>query len=292
MAVAVAAIAAGAFASPSQPSHEQAADNQKQTAASERGTEATPLVVETFTKPDTEATRAKNEERERTKANVDRKLVELTGNLSLFTGGLFVATILLAFGTFALWWETRRAVQDAAGSNEKLFALNAAQADLAKLQHGLAREVFYVEHRPRLLIKDVFFLPDGDLTFEILNVGGSPATVIAGWFALGNVTDHRHFKDPGVGEVTRVKGMTYERGELRSYKKEIPPEADIARRLTDRLAKPGESGGNFYFYGAFSYADGRGEEVGSTYLSVFRRKWNPLNTQFERTGNPDHEFAD
>lgn len=68
------------------------------------------------------------------------------------------------------------------------------------------------------------------------------------------------------------------------------PEARRIRNMD--VEPPPEPRGHLYFFGVIRYCDDRGQEDGITRLSVFRRRWNKAAWEFERTGNPDHEYAD
>ena len=98
------------------------------------GTVASPLVVETIPKPEPQADLDRENAAEREKAFSDKKLVDLTGELALFTGLLFVATAILAAITFGLVWVGFKQVRDARKSINA--AMKAAEAAEKTLQHG------------------------------------------------------------------------------------------------------------------------------------------------------------
>jgi hypothetical protein len=78
-----------------------------------------PIVINVLAPQKTEA-EATEERREREeKAQLDRRLVDLTKDVAIFTGGLFAATIALFLATGALWWSTRRLVKGAEETTER-----------------------------------------------------------------------------------------------------------------------------------------------------------------------------
>ena len=189
--------------------------------------------------------------------------------------------------------------------SEKQFLLTAKQADLSEKQHGLAREQFFAQHRPRLLLKDVFF-ERGQLerlTFELVNVGGSNAYIVGGFVAMGFVDDPRQFKDSREVDLDDLMNAQFSAGQLRQFSRPVPDE--VQKQLTKmnmedmfpdsqkivNLDSPNAGGRPVFFFGSILYADGRGEEFGVTRLSVMRRRLTKHLT-FERTGVPDHEYAD
>ena len=221
--------------------------------------------------------------------------------LAIFTGALS------AFGVIQVWFLIR-ADQKAALAADlagKQMALSGRQTDLAEKQHGLGREQFFATHRPRLVLKDVFFDED-NLVFELVNIGGSDAKIVGGFVVLAFVSDERRFKDAREGNRQGLDGAVFSAGQLRQFKGDVPAAIrdqltrmatlahfpDAARiRNADNPAPPMQ---DIYFFGAIQYVDGRGEEFGVTRLSAFRRLYvidGPLGG-FKRTGNPDHEYAD
>ena len=79
------------------------ADITQQDRANElRGTDQSPLSVKVMPTPKTDAERDEEAKERREKAETDRKLADYTGELALFTKGLFYATVVLGIGTIGL----------------------------------------------------------------------------------------------------------------------------------------------------------------------------------------------
>src|SRR6266446_1647796 len=77
------------------------------------------VVVNVFPTPKTEE-KAEDDRREREeKTGLDRRLVNLTSDLAFFTGGVFVATVILAIATGALGYATHRLVKGAEQTAER-----------------------------------------------------------------------------------------------------------------------------------------------------------------------------
>lgn len=163
----------GATAPPSKPSRAQSAAQQQQSHPDQRGTEASPLIVETFPKAPTNTEAKKREEAEKVKSESDRKLVEFTGNLVLYTGGLFFATLALAIGTGALVWVGFRQVRDAQGSIDA--ALKSAE---------VAEKSLRIAQRPTINITPLNLvdaaypdMPEARIEFGLRNNGVGAATI-------------------------------------------------------------------------------------------------------------------
>ncbi|MBS0273973.1 MAG: hypothetical protein JSR55_06135 [Proteobacteria bacterium] len=220
-----------------------------------------------------------------------------------------IATLVMAGFTGTLWRATieqGRLTERAIKVSEKQIALSEAQTDILAKQKEISRLQYFAEHRPRLILRDVFFSSPNNwdkLTFELSNIGGSEAKIIGGFIEIGFITDERQFKDTAGRDLGRTSGAVLGAGELRQFDKDVPTEIrdycaleegfygrfPDARRIVTDDARSTPSG-TLYFLGAVTYVDGRGEEFGITRLSVFRREWK--SSGFERTENPDHEYAD
>jgi len=227
-----------------------------------------------------------------------------TEKLAWFTGVLALVSVCQIY--FLI-----RSDKRAAESSEqagKQFAILAQQADTMEKQKGILREQFFAEHRPKLVLKDVYFSSADDfkeVTFEFANVGGGMAIVTGGFIAFDFIDDPRQFKNPTGRSLAPLDKRGFADGRpwpfavrlndktQRSLRYLItPPTYNVQTAMTvheDPAAKPR---GPFYFFGVVYYTDGRGEEFGVTRASVFRRVWRPDTASFHRTGDPDHEYAD
>jgi hypothetical protein len=193
-----------------------------------------------------------------------------------------------------------RAAQLTAEAAEVQAKLLGAQADLLEKQHGLARLQYFSEHRPKLKVQDAYLSNDGTaVIYELVNVGGSEATITAGFVAADIVTDQRRFKDTMAGNLDGIENAKIAAGELRLFSRPLTPNLSMLLRFpsVSRLADPADpasQGGHadaIYLFGALVYVDVRGSEFGVERLAVFRRIWSSKRSMFVRTGDPDHEFS-
>ncbi len=173
----------------------------------------------------------------------------------------------------------------------------ARQADLIERQGSIAREQLFAEHRPRLVIKDVFLVREGscrEVIYEISNAGGSKATLIEGFIAVRFVNDPRDFKKWDLGEKVNPTGhdAEFDAGELKEFNTTVSEGIGVTLSfVTDPRTIHGKSLRETLFcFGILKYVDARGEEFGPVRRCVFRRAWD--GTSFVRTDNPDHEYSD
>jgi hypothetical protein len=110
-------------------------DTENRAGGDQKNTKPLPVIVNVLAPPKTEA-EATEERREREeKAQLDRRLVDLTKDMAIFTGGLFAATIALFLATGALWWYTRRLVKGAEDTAKRQLRAYVHVAD-AIIQHA------------------------------------------------------------------------------------------------------------------------------------------------------------
>ena len=233
----------------------------------------------------------------------DHATVIATVVSTIATGVVAWFTITLAKAALGLKASADQQIAEAKALREiagQQTAIQGLQADIAKKQHGLGRVQFFADHRPRVVLKDVFFSAAGrfdTLTFELANIGGSEAKVTGGFVAIGFVTDHRRFKSMAEGSLDSVDSANLQAGELRQFDRAVPSDVQYHMRFPNaarilNVDNPRPPLGKLYFFGSLLYVDGRGEEFGIVRMSVFRREWRPEEGAFCRTNNPDHEYAD
>jgi hypothetical protein len=87
---------------PRQPEQTQSQPAQQSPAGNQPNAAPPPIIVNVLPTPKTEAERADEAHERKEKAELDRRLVELTGELAYFTAGLFAATIALFIATGGL----------------------------------------------------------------------------------------------------------------------------------------------------------------------------------------------
>jgi hypothetical protein len=184
---------------------------------------------------------------------------------------------------------------------ERQFLLTGLQADILEKQKEIQRSQFFAAHRPKIVVKEVFFATDDNaraLIYELANIGGSVGKITGGFVAVDELPDPdpRRFKTASGGALGELIGAEIKEGQVRHFSLTVPSNVGFSimfpqsRRIRD--ADNPEPRGEIYFFGMLSYVDARGEEFGTVRASVFRRQWNFENGIFRRTGNPDHEYAD
>lgn len=242
-------------------------------------------------------------------ASVLRLFVWLDGHNGFVAA---LASVVIAIFTAVLWRATDKtaalAEQTVALAGQQV-ALEGLQTDVLEKQKEIARQQYLAEHRPKLVLKDVFFSGDtefGEVSFEIANSGGVIASITGGFIALDFVADPREFKAfegrslepldkhtgflPGAPRPFAIRTRPLMQQQLATMRETLPfPDVREAARRDGAPSWPGRP---LYFFGIIYYTDERGQEFGVTRASVFRRRWNPEIGSFERTGNPDHEYAD
>lgn len=196
------------------------------------------------------------------------------------------AGIVVAIFTARLWRTQRETV-----------AIAATQTDISNAQASIARDQFLAEHRPKLVLKDVYFSSDDDfaeVTFEIGNVGSTTACIQSGFVALEFVRDSRQFKSSEGRSLEPLSRSGFSAASLRPFAirttDEMQENLGLLQFATGIESAP--SGPHLYFFGVLRYTDIRGAETGVVRTSVFRRLYRPDDGTFRRTGDPDHEYAD
>lgn len=153
--ITVTAVAQSNYETLQQP---DAKGSEQHTAQKERGTEEAPIFAKIIHPEKTSQALQEEEDKKREeaddrarKARADEKLVELTGDLALYTKLLFAATAALAIVTCALVAVGFRQVKDAKDS----IAAAVTAANAAKASTELAERQFVATNRPRLIVRSV-----------------------------------------------------------------------------------------------------------------------------------------
>lgn len=162
-----------------QPQQAQSAQPDHSAAANQQPTAQPPIIVNVPPAHKAEA-EAEEERRERKeKADLDRRLVDLTGELAWFTAGLFFATAALVIATIGLGYFAYRQARDMKES----IRLAKRSADLSeRALVNLDRAFLYVEPN---LVKPITNesgtgrrpITDPQLHFRLVNYGKRPAFV-------------------------------------------------------------------------------------------------------------------
>jgi len=209
-------------------------------------------------------------------------MADYAGILDIFTCALLIVAVVEIVH-----------VSKATRIAETQTAVLSGQSDILEKQKEIARLQYFADHRPRIVLKDVFFTLGQEcreIMYELVNAGGGKGTVVDGFIGLEFVEDERVFMlggglTHGVEGIEALQsGQSVLRGLVVSNER-----ASVLRMTT----APGlGQTDNLFFYGRLVYVDERGQEFGTRRVSVFRRKWDVPSQRFLRTGNPDHEYAD
>jgi len=221
--------------------------------------------------------------------------------LAWFTGVLALATLVQGAFLYRADIAAKRSA-DASRTDtersmdlaEKRFLLEGRRADTTEKQIGILRTQFFAEHRPKLEIKFVRFLRSDEFgvpseapvgaEFIVINTGTSEANVIGSKVAL------LWLFPEDIPLPTDLEGT------------EVIPKRRFTVGATDKLTVlSNQTGGlewvqglpskNLYLLGWVVYADGRGEEFGSTRTTYFGRIFNRETRLFTMASDlPDWEF--
>jgi hypothetical protein len=138
--------------------------NHAATASEQKSSSQQPIIVhvEPIKKTEAEAEEDRRERKE--KAHLDRRLVDLTAELSTYTGGLYSATVVLAIATVALVIATVGLVV------------------MAILQSRDTKASFIATHRPKVIVRFIQGpVVDEKMTrfayVNVVNVGVNPAII-------------------------------------------------------------------------------------------------------------------
>jgi hypothetical protein len=201
--------------------------------------------------------------------------------------------------TAAAALKSAEAAEQMARAADLQYKFAGKQTEILERQQGLLNAQFLVEHRPKVVLKNLYFTKDKDfseVTYELFNSGGSEANIISGFIGVDFVKDERQFiwgRDEAVAEedwITSEGNIVIGPGfpEIRPY----AVNDTLAVIFSIAEERRADILGKVYFYGRVVYVDVRGEEFGIKRMSVFRRIWDPVSKGFVRTGNPDHEYSD
>jgi hypothetical protein len=167
------------------------------------------------------------------------------------------------------------------------------QARLIRKSIDLARDEFNSSHRPRIIMRDVWCEPGGDIYYMLFNTGDAPTTIVESWIQAEFVptgTPLRQLRSAGHDHLGKLK---FAAGEMKDLTYQVPAEIGAYMLIPSVMNianddRPAMHGG-FYFTGAILYEDG----AGNRRRSVFRRWWDRDGKCFVRLEDQrDHEYAD
>lgn len=157
-------------------------------------------------------------------------------------------------------------------------------------QIALSREAFIASHRPRIILRNVVRIKEGELKllYELVNTGGSKATVVKSWVTL-EFCDPAEVRNLRCDKHTDLGTALFEAGQLREFTCPVDYDLRWPMYMEGQGQRPGRDPvGRLYFAGCLTYQD----ESGNIRRTVFRRIFDHESKSFVRTSNPDHEYAD
>ena len=119
------------------------------------------------------------------------RIADYTLGLEWFTGFLAIFALI----EIAVLIRTEDAMRKSIEIAHRQMRVTGIQTDIIDKQKEIARLQYFAEHRPRLIIKDVFFSQPNifnEVTFELVNTGGSVASVIDCFVGVEFASDPRH----------------------------------------------------------------------------------------------------
>ncbi len=172
-----------------------------------------------------------------------------------------------------------------------LALVSRKQAQLTRQSIELARQEFISTNRPCIILRDVHLIAE-TIHYTLVNLGGTPGTIITTWVFTEFVEEQNRFRPlwptADDGDVRRLRFVG---GESKDLQYALPDEMSFIikwpKGIENRLANPG----SVYFAGALVYED----DLGMKRRSRFRRRWDPKSLTFVRLSpeeERDHEYAD
>ncbi len=214
-------------------------------------------------------------------------------------------TIVLTISTVAMWWETRKmasggeehardmkasiaAAQTAANAAKSQAVTARRQALIQEMQSATLRKQKDLQalqlnslHRPRLIIREVYWFPqESGVNFILVNQGVNTATVVESRFEFDRTDDQPIIPS---GENALGKGFDVLGGEFKPITVPLGEQHGLTLGAFDM--------GLFTevrFQGVIIYRD----DSGTQYRLVFKRVCTKGQSLFARTGNPDDEYSD
>lgn len=162
-----------------------------------------------------------------------------------------------------------------------LFRATNRQSHLLGRSIDLARDEFLATHRPKVIIREVYWVPNqpGNIAITLVNTGSRDARIseFRTEFDRTNDVPLVH-SGPNVTHAWEIK-----RGAFEILSLPIEPEQGFAfGAFREGLVE------SIRFEGLVIYAD----DTGTLYHSVFKRVCHKGTNIFIRTGNPDDEYSD
>ncbi len=140
---------------PSQQEQSHPGGDQQSPAPNQQAAPQLPPIINIMPAPKTEAEAAEERRERGLKAELDRKLVDLTGELAEFTRGLFIATVILAVATIGLLIATAGLAYFAYRQSRDMkasIAVSGAAAKAAQKSAEVAEKSLFEANRPFIVI--------------------------------------------------------------------------------------------------------------------------------------------
>jgi hypothetical protein len=171
-----------------------------------------------------------------------------------------------------------------------LATVGIAQGFLIRDQIKLGRDEFNASHRPRLIVRDVFYEAKEEtqlVTFILTNAGDAPARVIESALAIELVGDGEFARNANPDGKSDLGSIDLAAGE--SVTKSLAPgTADRILMLPTNAYRGSRVVGAAHFLGALVYADRDGRKR----RMAFQRRHVRDDNTFRGIDNPDAEYSD
>jgi hypothetical protein len=255
-----------------------AAETNQPASADNKPSAQQPIIVHVEPARKTEAEAEEDRHERKEKAELDRRLVDLTAELSTYTGGLYSATVILAIATVALVIAT-----------VGLVIMAVLQSRDMKASVDLARAEFVATHRPRVIVRLIQepWYETGSMIRKawvtVVNVGVNPAILeeFGGDIAYRN---RYGWLPPGLDASPKeIASVTLLSGQRHRF--------TVSAKLpyTDNDAFYVATGDrSTHIVGSLKYLDGQGV-VRET---AFSRTYDELAETFSISEDPEEEYQD
>lgn len=244
---------------------------------------------------------SEKEEKRHGYSSAEWGLVWVTIALALITAALAFYTARLYRATVKLGRDAKETSERQASDMGRFLKLTEKQAELAREQHELQRWQFLNTHRPRLIIRGISLVDgDGDyfkrgsknpeIQFEIINIGGSKATIIKSNATFAQIDDPFPPIPPYSQDNNTIKHTIREAGQSTAPETLEINNFEIGRIVNSWKGKTITNGDKslFYFLGYVHYAD----DIGNERRMAFCRRYNPATKRFIAIEDPAYEYTD
>jgi hypothetical protein len=156
-----------------------------------------------------------------------------------------------------------------------------------------SKKEFISSHRPRIILRDIWYEPrQGELFYMLFNTGGTAAKIVESWILAEFIPSDRPIRPLRSSGHDELGQITFAVGEMKDLTYSVPAHIGPYLLTPEMMRIRTERGppmvGDFYFTGAILYED----DAGNRRRSVFRRRWDHERQGFFRMEDKDQEYAD